>query len=89
MWLHSAQTVDDLLADPLIQMVMQADRVDAPALRGLFSGVATQIADDRRKRSLDFSGARVRFGAEPRSASALLHLAPPSPLADCEGRICC
>ena len=36
----SAQTIDDLLADSLIQKVMLADRVEPQALKTLLDGTA-------------------------------------------------
>jgi hypothetical protein len=45
---RSAQTVDDLLADPLIQKVMLADRVEPQALKTLLDGTARRIAESRR-----------------------------------------
>jgi hypothetical protein len=45
---HSAQTIDDLLADSLIQKVMLADRVEPQALKILLDGTARRIADSRR-----------------------------------------
>jgi hypothetical protein len=44
----SAQTIDDLLADSLIQKVMLADHVEPQALRSLLDGTARRIADSRR-----------------------------------------
>lgn len=43
-----APSVDDLLADSLVQQVMRADRVDPQTLRILLNGVAVRIADRRR-----------------------------------------
>ena len=45
---QSAPTIDHLLADPLIQMVMRADRVEPLALRSLLDGTARRIAAARR-----------------------------------------
>jgi hypothetical protein len=44
----SAQTIDDLLADSLIQKVMLADHVEPQALKSLLDGTARRIADSRR-----------------------------------------
>jgi hypothetical protein len=49
---RNAPTIDDLLADPLIQKVMQADHVESQALRGLLNGTARRIADSRRAGSV-------------------------------------
>ena len=45
---QSAQTIDDLLADSLIQKVMLADRVEPQALRTLLDGTARRLAETRR-----------------------------------------
>ena len=45
---RSAQTIDDLLADSLIQKVMRADHVEPQALKSLLEGTARRIADSRR-----------------------------------------
>jgi hypothetical protein len=42
-------TIDDLLADSLIQTVMRADRVEPQALKALLNGVAGRIAARRRE----------------------------------------
>ena len=39
---RSLETIDDLLADPLIQAVMRADRVETGALKQMLSGVAAK-----------------------------------------------
>ena len=41
------QTIDDLLADWLIQKVMLADHVEPKALKTLLDGTARRIADSR------------------------------------------
>lgn|GEM_PF-2963314 len=45
---RSAETIDDLLADSLIQKVMLADHVEPQALKTLLDGTARRIADARR-----------------------------------------
>ena len=45
---RSAQTVDDLLADSLIQKVMLADRVEPQALKTMLDRTARRLADSRR-----------------------------------------
>jgi hypothetical protein len=45
---QSAETIDDLLADTLIQRVMLADRVEPQALKALLDGTARRLADSRR-----------------------------------------
>ena len=49
---RNAQTIDDLLADALIQKVMRADRVEPQALKDLLDGTARRIADSRRAGSV-------------------------------------
>jgi hypothetical protein len=44
---RNAETIDDLLADSLIQKVMLADRVEPLALRTLLDGTARRIAESR------------------------------------------
>jgi hypothetical protein len=44
----SAQTIDDLLADSLIQKVMLADGVEPHDLKTMLDGTARRIADSRR-----------------------------------------
>ena len=45
---RSAETIDDLLADSLIQKVMLADHVEPQALRTLLDKAARRLADSRR-----------------------------------------
>jgi hypothetical protein len=45
---YRAQTIDDLLADSLIQKVMLADRVAPQALKALLDGTARRVAESRR-----------------------------------------
>ena len=45
---YRAQTIDDLLADSLIQKVMLADHVEPQALRTLLVGTARRLAESRR-----------------------------------------
>ena len=54
---RSAQTIDDLLADALIQKVMLADHVEPQALKSLLEGTALRIAESRR-------GATVQVGQD-------------------------
>ncbi len=42
---RSAQTIDDLLADSLIQKVMLADHVEPQALKTLLEGTARRVAE--------------------------------------------
>ena len=54
---QDAPTIEHLLADPLIQKVMRADRVEPLALRSLLDETARRIADARR-------GAAVQVGQD-------------------------
>jgi hypothetical protein len=46
---NEASTIEDLLADSLVQTVMLADRVEPQALRMLLTGVSERIAAARRQ----------------------------------------
>ena len=67
---RSAQTIDDLLADSLIQKVMRADHVEPQALRTLLDGTARRIAESRR-------AATVQVGPGSRPARLFSWAAPP------------
>jgi hypothetical protein len=62
--------IEDLLADPLIQSVMRADRVHPKELRTLLQGAANRIAAVRASgggsRSM-FRGTLPSLAARPRS----------------------
>ncbi len=79
------QTVDDLLADPLIQILMRADRVEPSALKGMLSGVAAHVR--ARAPALTFDPIRVRFATE--AVPRLLRLSPPEAYRGGENRLCC
>jgi hypothetical protein len=49
---RSAETIDDLLEDSLIQKVMLADHVEPKSLRTLLDGAARRLADSRRTASV-------------------------------------
>ena len=74
----SSPTLDGLLADPLIQALMRADRVDAGALRREL----TLVADDLAMRPLP----RVQLGA-PARPSFIGPRLPPN-LAGGQARMC-
>jgi len=92
MSLNHIPTVDELLADGLVQAVMQADRVEPSQLRTLLGGVAARIA--RRRQS---EGKALRFFATPRlawrsSADGAIDRtrALPAPVAEaCVAGLCC
>ena len=79
MWIHSPQTVDDLLGDSLIQAVMRADRVEPRALKVMLTGVGAKVAARNQDPKLVLDGARVRFAGEIQpSKPATLLLPPPA-----------
>jgi hypothetical protein len=90
--LNHLSSVDELLADGLIQTVMQADHVEPAELRTLLGGVAGRIA--RRRQS---ERKALRFFATPRlewrpSAEGANRLAPalPPPISEaCSAGLCC
>jgi hypothetical protein len=45
---YRAQTIDDILADSLVQKVMLADRVEPHALKSLLNETASRLAGSRR-----------------------------------------
>lgn len=71
-------TIDEALADPIIQLVMKADRVDAGRLESELRSAAGQLADDTQD-----DGESDEEAAPKRSFSRSLsdccqNLAPPS-----------
>ena len=75
--------LDGLLADPLVQMMMTADRVNPTAVRSELNQVAARVSN--RTPRLDLAGARVRFA--PKSRLHGPHL-PPHYMG-CDARLCC
>ena len=64
----SAETIDDLLADLLIQKVMLADHVEPQALKTLLDGTARRIAESRRASAVQVGqdlGRRGSFRGPP------------------------
>jgi len=92
MSLSHAPTVDELLADGLVQAIMQADRVAPAELRTLLSGVADRIARGRQsepKALRFFTTPRLERRSNPDDASALAR-ALPAPVAEaCLAGLCC
>jgi hypothetical protein len=66
MSLRHGPTLDELLADPLIQTVMRADNVEREALKALLNGAARQIAAGRASQRA--GAAFVRMGGDRRTA---------------------
>jgi hypothetical protein len=94
MSLHRNSTIDELLADSLIQTVMRADQVEPQALKALLNGDASRIAATRREHAAERSGVVfVRSPSERRGRE------PDAPLAarratrvrggDCRSALCC
>lgn len=92
MSLSHVQTVDELLADGLVQAVMQADRVEPAELRTLLSDVAGRIARRRqseRKALRFFATPRLEWRPNAEDANALAR-ALPAPIAQvCGAGLCC
>ena len=94
MSLHHGLTVDELLADSLIQTVMRADQVEPQALRALLNGAASRIAATRRERTADRFGVVIvrspneRRGSEP-DAPLAARQAPRVRGEDCKLALCC
>jgi len=74
--------IDELLADPIIQMVMQADHVEPLALKGLMIRATAR----RPARALAFNPENVRLPGQARSP---LRLQPPSAYKRGESCLCC
>ena len=67
MSLCHAPTLDDLLADSLIQAVMRADHVEPEALKALLNGAARRIAAGRASQRV--GAGFVRLACDRRTAS--------------------
>jgi hypothetical protein len=76
------QHIDELLADPIIQMVMKADHVEPQALKGLIARASAR----RPALALAFNPESVRF---PGQTKPTLRLAPPSAYRGGETCLCC
>ena len=81
---RSAQTIDDLLADSLIQKVMLADHVEPQALKSLLEGTARRIADSRRAGSVQVGQDLGRRG----SFRGPLLLMRPATRGECGASLC-
>jgi hypothetical protein len=92
MSLNHVPTVDELLADGLVQAVMQADHVEPSELRTLLGGVADRIA--RRRQSEQkawpfFATPRLAWRPGAEGANALARALPASVAAACVAGLCC
>ena len=87
-------TIDELLADSLIQTLMRADQVEPQALRALLNGAASRITATRRARAAERSGVvfvrskSERRGREP-DAPLVARRAPRVRGGDCRSALCC
>ena len=80
MSLRHSPTVDDLMADSLIQAVMRADRVEPQALKSLLNSAALRIGAGRRRRALTvFVRSAIDRRKTPRRR--MRRPPPPGPLA--------
>ena len=85
---YRAQTIDDLLADSLIQKVMLADRVEPDALKTLLDGTARRLADARRAVAVQVGqdlGRRAPF----RQPLLLMRPTPRAVGGECGALLCC
>ena len=84
--------IDKLLADGLVQAVMQADHVEPAELRTLLSGVAGRIARRRggeQKAGRFFATPRLEWRSTPGGANALTSALPASIAEVCAPGLCC
>jgi hypothetical protein len=85
---QNAPTIDDLLADPLIQRVMSADHVEAQALRSLLTGTARRLGDSMRASSVQMRQDLGRRGAL-RGPLALVRPSARVRDGECGASLCC
>jgi hypothetical protein len=76
------QHIDELLADPIIQMVMKADHVEPQALKRLVARASVRLP----ARALAFNPENVRLPGQARPA---LRLSPPPEYKGGESCLCC
>ena len=84
---RSAQTVDDLLADSLIQKVMLADHVEPQALKTLLDKTARRLADSPRASAVQVGQDLGRRGAF-RGPLLLMRPAPRAMIGYCGASLC-
>jgi hypothetical protein len=94
MLLRDSQTIDELLADSLVQAAMRADNVELHAIRTVLADAADRVAAVRLERESKlasglFANPRIDRWATPRDANGRTH-GRPQPLADrCGSAFCC
>ena len=81
-------TIDDLLADTLIQKVMLADRVEPQALKTLLDGTARRIADSRRASAVQVGQDLGRRGSF-RGPLLLMRPTTRTTGGECRASLCC
>ena len=84
---RNAPTIDDLLADALIQKVMRADRVEPQALKVLLQGTARRVVDARRAGSAHL-GRDLRRRVAPRAPLILIAPATRATGRECGAAVC-
>jgi hypothetical protein len=84
---RGAETIDDLLADSLIQKVMLADRVEPHALKTLLDGTARRLADSRRAIAVQVGQDFGRRGSF-RAPLLLMRPTPRSTAGQCGASLC-
>jgi hypothetical protein len=84
---RSAQTIDDLLADSLIQKVMLADHVEPQALKTLLDGTARRLADSRRAATVQVGQDLGRRGSF-RQPLLLMRPTPRAAGGECGASLC-
>jgi hypothetical protein len=92
MSLRHSPTVDDLMADSLIQAVMRADHVEPQALKSLLNSAALRIGAARRGRALTvFGRSPIDRRKTPRGADAPPAAGRTARVAsdDCGSALCC
>jgi hypothetical protein len=96
MSLSYTPTIDDLLADSLIQTVMRADHVEPQAVRSLMRGVASRIG--AQSRGVAPQRPAVVFVGSPNDRRTAYRGGNPTPAvrrpgrardADCGSALCC
>ena len=85
---QNASTIDDLLADPLIQKVMYADHVEPQALRTLLTGMARRLGDSMGASSVQMREDLGRRGSL-RGPLALVRASARVRDGECGASLCC
>ena len=84
---RNAETIDDLLADALIQKVMLADHVEPQALKTLLDGTARRLDDSRRAATVQVGQDLGRRGSF-RQPLLLMRPATRTAGAECGASLC-